>query len=73
MAVTGYLGLPAEMANIHLRPPTRSAASVRARERASARALGSLLSIYVVPYTPYVRTIPVDRLDTLDTRYSSSS
>jgi len=33
MAVTGYLGLPAEMANIHLRPPTRSA------DRASANSL----------------------------------
>lgn len=39
MAVTGYLGLPAEMANILLRPPTRSV----------TRSLGSLL--FGVPRT----------------------
>lgn len=53
MAVTGYLGLPAEMANIHLRPPTHSVAraSASARECAFARSLAriALLSSILYP------------------------
>lgn len=59
MAVTGYLGLPAEMANIHLRPPTRS----RERERTWI----ALLAVHgraVVPHAgAYDRPAPLS-LDT---------
>lgn len=47
MAVTGYLGLPAEMANILLRPPTHSV----------TRSLGSLL--FGVPRT-YMIALSLD-------------
>ena len=47
MAVTGYLGLPAEMANILLRPPTHSV----------TRSLGSLL--FGVPHT-YMIALSLD-------------
>jgi len=55
MAVTGYLGLPAEMANIHLRPPTRSSrarARARARTAAPARAHCTPCPTYVSPCCP---------------------
>lgn len=54
--VTGYLGLPAEMANIHLRPPTHSAS------RASARIRITLLSGVLYPMP--MHDLPAGSLDT---------
>lgn len=51
MAVTGYLGLPAEMANIHLRPPTHSAARAYERTRIAP----------VAHHTPCIHIRPVSQ------------
>lgn len=68
MAVTGYLGLPAEMANIHLRPPTRSA---RSRER--ERTWIALLVVHGRTVVPHAGAYDRPAARSTRTRYSSSS
>jgi len=65
MAVTGYLGLPAEMANIHLRPPTRS----RERERTWI----ALLVAHGRAVVPHAGAYDRPAARSTRTRYGSSS